>query len=127
MREHKEEAEKPPSQYKANRTAKVGSTIAVYAAKSASKLFYLARVTEILADGNLKVHWWSSNRVEGQYTPQFKKPKTKKKGTAGPYLATIQKSSLINRVTSLDSKTKSKIPSAQLREIIRLATEFRDT
>jgi hypothetical protein len=126
MREHKEEAERPPPKYKPNRTAKVGSTIAVYAAKSASKLFYLARVTEILADGKFKIQWWGSKKVDGTYTPQFKKPKAKKKGTAGPYLATIPKTSVIDRVANLDGKSKGKIPSAQLREIIRRTTEFRD-
>ena len=99
----------------------------MYAAKTASKLFYIARVIAILADGKLKLHWWSSTKIDGTYSPEFKKPKTNRKGHAGPSLATVQKTSVIDRVTSLDGKTKGKIGSAQLREIIRLATEFRNT
>jgi hypothetical protein len=127
MKQNKDDAERPPPKYKANRTAIVGSTIAVYSGKTVSKPFYLARVTEILSGGKLRIHWWASDKADGTYTPQFKRPKQKKKGTAGPYLASIQKTSVIDRVSTLDGKTKGKIGSAQLREIIRLATEFRNT
>jgi hypothetical protein len=125
MKEHKEEAERPKAKYKANRNAKVASTIAIYSAKTASKLFYIARVIAILPDSKLRIHWWASKKVDGTYSAEFKKPKQKQKGTAGPYLATVQKSSVIDRVISLDGKTKGKIGPAQLRQITRLATEFR--
>lgn len=51
--------------YKPDRAAKKGDAIALYSGKSTKDVFYVAKVVDVLADGKLRVHWWSSKNVDG--------------------------------------------------------------
>jgi hypothetical protein len=75
----------------------------------------MGQVLELMPGDKLKIHWWDSARVDGLYAPLFKKPKGKtRKGTAGPYVGNIERTSVIDRVVALNGQKKGKIPEEQL-------------
>ena len=113
--------------YRPDRRAKVGDVIAIYAGRTSRQgAFFMAKVLDdSLQDGKLRVHWWDSKNIDGTWSPQYRQPVGGKrvKGTAGPFVGTIQRESVIDRIPSLEGKNKGKIPAAQLREISRLVAE----
>jgi hypothetical protein len=97
--------------YKPNRSVEVGSTIGVYSGREAAQPFYIARVLAILPENKLKIQWWNSSKIDGVFHPEFPKPKGKSnKGTAGPRIATIRTSSVMDRVAALDRNPRENCP-----------------
>ena len=81
-------------------------------------------MVDVLPGGKLSVHWWSSKKLDGTWAPEYRQPEGGKqvKGTAGPYLGSIEKASVMDRIPALAGKKKGKIPAAQLRELIKFSS-----
>lgn len=76
----------------------------------------------MLAGNKLQVHWWHAKRIDGVWSPAFKKPKGKaRKGTAGPYVGTIGNASVMDKIVTLRNLKKGKIQRKHLDELIKLA------
>jgi hypothetical protein len=100
--------------------------IAVYTGKTVTDLFWVAKVVDVLSDGRLRIHWWSAKKLDGTFTPEYRKPKKDRKGTAGPYLGSIDAKSVIDVLASLHHKNKGKIDRDQLTKVIKLAKKYKE-
>jgi len=119
---------RPRASYKPKRKPKKSDVIAVYPGKTVKSLFWVAKVIDVLADGRLRIHWWNARKLDGTFTPEYKQPKGGKhiKGTAGPYLGTIDRSAVIDVLSSLRGRNKGSIDRDQLTEIIKLAKQYKE-
>jgi hypothetical protein len=124
MREHKEEASKPPPPYVPNRNPKKGDVIAIYPPKTEEDLVYLGQVLEV-SSTKVKVHWWGSKKMDGTWAPQFLVKKKKGKGHAGSYNGSIWREAVLDILTELQGLKKGKINNKQLKEITKIAKEYK--
>jgi hypothetical protein len=122
MREHKEEASKPTPRYVPNRSPKKGDVIAIYPPNTEEDLIYVGQVVN-LSSTKVEVHWWSSKKIDGIWTPQFLAKKGK--GHAGPYTGQIWREAVIDILDDLHGLKRGKIKKQQLNEITTLAKEYK--
>ena len=121
MRDHKEEGSRPPPPYKPNREPKVGDTVAMYPPKDDEDLVFVGQILEV-SPTKFKVHWWSSKKIDGTWSPEFLAKKGK--GHAGAYTGSVWREAIIDILLSLHGK-KGKIETQQLTEIIKLAKAYK--
>jgi hypothetical protein len=125
MREHKEEASRPPPPYKPNRKPVEGDVIAIYPPKAEEDLIFVGKVISA-SNTKYKVHWWSSKKADGTWSEDWLKPKKGSKAKhGGPYTGSIWHEAVIDVLTSLHGLKKGKIEASQLKEIIQLAKEYK--
>ena len=123
MREHKEEASRPPSKYKPNRKPVEGDVIAIYHPKTEEDLLFVGKVLST-SSTKYKVHWWSSKKVDGTWSEDYLKPKKGSKAKhAGPYTGSIWKEAVIDVLADLHGLKRGKIN--QLKELIKLAKDYK--
>jgi hypothetical protein len=120
IREHKEEALPPP--YVPNRKPVLADVVAIYPQKSDEDLFFVGQVLEI-SPTQLKVHWWSSKKLDGTYTPDFLAKKGK--GHAGKFVGSIWKESIIDVLKGFVGSKRGKIEKQQLKQITKIANEYK--
>ena len=115
----------PP--YKQNRKPKVGQVVAIFAGNKKDDVpLFMGKVLEISSKKGYLVHWWSAGKVDGTWSPEFRKPRgAPRKGHGGPYTDWIDKKSVIDVIKGFDNKNKGKIEKPQLTELLRLAKDHR--
>jgi hypothetical protein len=125
MREHKEEASKPPPAYKPNRRAVVGDVVAIYPSKKEKDLIMMGKVLSV-SKTKYNVQWWSSKKLDGTWSEEYLKPKKGSKARhGGPYAGSIWREAVIDVLPNLHGLKRGKIKNNQLKEITKLAKEYK--
>ncbi len=102
---------------------KHGMTVAIRA-ESDELPFYLAKILEVRTkEQKLKVHWYTSKKVDGTYQLEYAWPPKGKKGGGKPNVAVVWMHTVIDCVKSLEAKKKGKVERRELQRILRLARE----
>jgi len=109
------------SSYIPSRAVEVGDVVAIKSPSSAPEPFYVAKVLSVRG-GFMSLHWWSSKKIDGSYSPDFRIPQGGPgKGHGGPYTqSNVSTDTVIDRIVKLQGKSRGKIPSSQLKEILKL-------
>jgi hypothetical protein len=125
MREHKEEASKPPPAYKPNRRAVVGDVVAIYPSKKEKDLIMMGKVLSV-SKTKYNVQWWSSKKLDGTWSEEYLKPKKGSKARhGGPYAGSIWREAVIDVLPNLHGLKRGKIKNNQLKKITKLAKEYK--
>ena len=123
IEQNKKKAKVVPKKIKpVNRKAKVGDTVAILPAASASIPIYLARVLAV-TDRKIRVQWYGSKSVDGTYNLQF--AAKKKKGVGAPIIAILWKETVVDTVVSMKGKKSGKIERAELKRLLALVSQAR--
>eukprot|EP00466_Bigelowiella_natans_P009341 jgi/Bigna1/76049/fgenesh1_pg.38_\ len=104
-----------------SRAVEVGDVVAMKSPSSAPEPFHVAKVLSARG-GFMSLHWWSSKKIDGTHSPDFRIPQGGPgKGHGGPCTqSNVSADTVIDRIAKLQGKSRGKIPSSQLKEILKL-------
>jgi ribosomal protein S17 len=120
--ERKEDARKPIPAYKPKRSASVGDMIAIFPPKTDQQLFFVGRVVK-KSSTKYVVNWFDSKRPDGNWRKQIVS------STKLPYASWIWHEAVLDMLhlppNAQKSKSKYKIDKAQLKHIMKIASEYK--
>ena len=109
-----------------NTTFKKGDMVALSPPRTEKELFYVGKVVDVLRNNKLLVHWWSAKRVDGVWSPDYRRPmKNRTKGHSGAHTSRVDKSSVIDKIFSLHGLQRGAIDKVHLKRLAKLAKQAR--